>query len=208
MKSQRRPKSKAGAGKAKALGDTAAKTLKRVTDRAEEFQKDLMKQADQAKGKFVKNAEGAWDSLIQRAEGTVDHTVLRAMKLALTVIDFQKTTFDNTFKLLQQLQEQSEKMVQELVKHAAWMPPEGKALVDEWVRTLRGGRSEFKKSVDKSFDLITDYFERVQKEAKKKPAPKKRPAAKKKAAAKKKPAAKKKAAPKKKPAAKKKAAAS
>jgi len=103
----------------------------------------------------------------------------------LSVIDFQKTTFDNTFKVITQLQEQSEKVIQNLAEDAGWLPKEGVAIVKEWLRMLRAGRADFQKTVDKSFDLVTDYFERVVKTdaapaaAPKKASAKKRPARKK-----------------------------
>ena len=163
--------------------------------------------------KVTGQAEKLMEKIQSRAEETASSTGRRACKLVLSVIDFQKTTFDNTFKIISQLQEQSEKMVGSMVTDSAWVPSEGKGVVKEWIKMLQSGRSEFRKTVDKSFDLLTDYFERVQKSgaleagaAKKAPAKKRAAkAAPKKAATKK--AAAKKAAPKKKAAPRKKATA-
>lgn len=143
-------------------------SIDKVTDKAE-----------QLRGKLKKGAEDA-------AAGTQR----RATKLVLSVVDFEKTTFDNAFKVISQLQEQSEKAVQNLVEGMNWLPKEGKSIVKEWIHMLRMGRGDFKKTVDKSFDLLTDYLERVSKaeEAAAKTAAAKAPAkkktAKKKAAAK------------------------
>lgn len=163
--------------------------------------------------KVSAQAEKLMEKISNRAEDAAASTGRQACKLVLSVIDFQKTTFDNTFKIISQLQEQSEKMVGSMVTESSWVPSEGKGVVKEWIKMLQSGRNEFRKTVDKSFDLLTDYFERVQKsgaleagaakKSAKKAAPKK--AAAKKAAAKKAPAKKapaKKAAPKRKAAAK------
>lgn len=139
----------------------------------------------------VSTTEKLRDELERRAEGAADQTRRRAAQLALSVIDFQKTTFDNSFKLIGQIQEQSEKMVSDLVSDSTWMPNEAKSIVDEWQKMLRGARTEFQRTVDKSFDLIANYLDRVRKdEVSRKPA--KKSLAKKAAA--KKPAAKKTAA--------------
>lgn len=137
--------------------------------------------------KVASKAEELRDNLKKRAEDAASGTQRRATKLVLSVVDFEKTTFDNTFKILSQLQEQSEKLVQNLVEGVGWLPKEGKSIAKEWIRMLRTGRADFKKTVNKSFDLLTDYLDRVSKadgDAAKAPAAKtvtKKKAAKKKA---------------------------
>ncbi|MFP4500766.1 MAG: histone H1-like repetitive region-containing protein [Candidatus Hydrogenedentota bacterium] len=114
--------------------------------------------------KVSSQAEKLMERISNRADEAASSTGRKACKLVLSVIDFQKTTFDNTFKIISQLQEQSEKMVSTMVTDSHWVPKEGKSVVKEWVQMLQTGRSDFRKTVDKSFDLLTDYFERVQKE--------------------------------------------
>jgi hypothetical protein len=186
-----------------------------VVDKARKTAQERAKIVQKTLDDAVSRTEKLRDQLEARAEDTADQTRRRAAKLALSVVDFQKTTFDNTFKVITQLQEQSEKIVTSMLNDADWMPKEGKAVVKEWTNLLKSARRDFEKTVDRSFDLISDLLERVgdakpakkkKAAAKKKTAAKKKPAAKKKAAAKK-PAAKKKATAKKKPAAKKKTAA-
>ena len=136
-------------------------------------------------GSITDRAEKLKEKIGKRAEDAAAGTQRRATKLMLSVIDFKKTTFDNTFKVITQLQEQSEKVIQNLAEDAGWLPKEGVAIVKEWLRMLRAGRADFQKTVDKSFDLVTDYFERVVKTdaapaaAPKKASAKKRPARKK-----------------------------
>ncbi len=143
--------------------------------------------------KAIKRTEDLRDSLEKSAEQAADQTSRRAAKLALAVVEFQKSAFDNAFKVLGQVQDQSTKAVSGMLLEADWLPREGKQVVREWSRVLHDGRKEFEQTVDKSFDLVTHFLDRVQEgkpskaAAKKKVATKKKPAPKKAAA--KKPAA-------------------
>lgn len=121
----------------------------------------------------------------QRArEWTRDAGRERTAQMALSVIELQRKTFDGTLKGIGRLQDQTGKMLHKIAQSAAWVPDEGKQVVDEWNKATHRGREDFQKTMDKSFDLLSHYFERVRKgtPAKKHAAPKKRAAAKKKAA--------------------------
>ena len=124
----------------------------------------------------------------QRArEWTRDAGRERTAQMALSVIELQRKTFDGTIKGVGKLQDQTGKMLHKIAQSASWVPDEGKQVVDEWNKATHRGREEFQKTMDKSFDLLSHYFERVKKGAP--AAAAKKPAAKKRAAAKKKPAA-------------------
>ncbi|MCH7960080.1 MAG: hypothetical protein IID08_08115 [Candidatus Hydrogenedentes bacterium] len=157
--------------------------------------KDARKRARDA-GKRAKD-------LVKRARKRIqsvnaDSTRRRAAQLTVGVIDFQKAAFDNTIDFIGKLQEQTGKMLHEAVDNLSWVPGEGKEVVDEWIKTVNKGRKDFKHSTDKSFDLISKFVKRIEREqSAKKPTAKK--AAKKKAA-KKKTASKKTATRKKAPA--------
>ncbi len=105
-----------------------------------------------------------------------DGTVRRATKLALNLVDFQKTTFDNTIRVFSVLQVQTEKLIEELTVKSNWMPKEGKKVVEEWIKTVNRSRNDFKKTMDRSFDLISEYLKRVQDEEAAKAKPKAKPA--------------------------------
>ncbi len=74
------------------------------------------------------------------------------------MIDFQKNTFDNSFKAMSTLQEQGEKMVNMFLDQAPWLPPEGKKAVEEWIKAYNKGREDFRKSVDENFGKVQEYF--------------------------------------------------
>ena len=78
---------------------------------------------------------------------------------AKQIIDFQKTTFDNTFDAVVMLQDHAERMTQTVMEQANWLPEEGKKVVDQWVEMAKKGRDEFKELVDQNFDNMADYFE-------------------------------------------------
>jgi len=79
-------------------------------------------------------------------------------KIAKQMIDFHKATFDNTFNAMSILQEQTERMVNMFLAQSPWVPEEGKKAIDEWVKTYRKGRSDFKSTVDESFKKVDDFF--------------------------------------------------
>jgi hypothetical protein len=79
-------------------------------------------------------------------------------KIAKQMIDFQKTTFDNTFSAMVMMQEQTERMANTILEQAAWMPEEGKKAVSDWVKAYKKGREDFKKAVDENFKKVEDFF--------------------------------------------------
>ncbi|MCC6796548.1 MAG: hypothetical protein IT366_15615 [Candidatus Hydrogenedentes bacterium] len=99
---------------------------------------------------------------------TAEPTSSRAAKLATNLIAFEKATFANATHLLGAINDQSERAIKNALGDASWMPKEGQEFVKEWNRTLRSTLKDFAKSVDKSFDLLSHYVERVQSETSKK----------------------------------------
>ena len=79
-------------------------------------------------------------------------------KITKQMIDFQKTTFDNTFSAMVMMQEQTERMANTLLEQAAWMPEEGKKVINDWVKAYKKGREDFKKGVDENFKKVEDFF--------------------------------------------------
>lgn len=78
--------------------------------------------------------------------------------IAKQIIDFHKSTFDNTFNSLSILQQQTEKMVQTFVQQATWLPAEGKAAINEWVTIYNKGRNGFKEAADNNYKKVEEYF--------------------------------------------------
>jgi polyhydroxyalkanoate synthesis regulator phasin len=80
---------------------------------------------------------------------------------AKQMLDFNRTTFANTFGAMRLFQEQSEKMITTFVEQVDWIPSEGKKAIAEMAATFRKSCSEFKKAVDENFARAEDLFERT-----------------------------------------------
>jgi hypothetical protein len=87
-------------------------------------------------------------------------------KIARQLIEFHKTTFDNTFNSLTVLQEQAEKMVSVFLEQATWLPSEGKEAIKDWVDIYKKGRIDFKIAADKNYAKVEEYFAANQTESK------------------------------------------
>ncbi len=161
--------------------------------------------------RFEEMVEDAWKRQSERMEHAISGGRRQAASMAGRLLALEREVFDGVFGIVCQAQERSEKFFREHAKDSDWLPPEGQELVKAWVKTLESGRKEFRRTVDKSHDLLAAYFERLE-EAEKKTRPEPKPKAKAKkrttaktgSAAKKKPAARgKTTAAKKRPARKK-----
>jgi len=74
------------------------------------------------------------------------------------MLDFQKTTFDNSFNAMVLLQEQTEKASQTLLDQATWLPEEGRKAIDQWMAAYKKGREDYKALVDENFQKVESYF--------------------------------------------------
>lgn len=81
------------------------------------------------------------------------------------MIDFQKNTFDNSFKAMTTLQEQGEKMVSMFLEQSPWLPDEGRKAVTNWIKAYKKGREDFKSAVDKNFSQVQKYFSEAEAKA-------------------------------------------
>lgn len=79
------------------------------------------------------------------------------------MIDFNKTTFENTFNAITMLQDQAEKMANMFLQQATGIPEEGKKVLNEWTAAFKKGRDDFKKGVDENFKKVEDFFAKFEK---------------------------------------------
>ncbi len=79
-------------------------------------------------------------------------------KFTKQMLDFNKTTFENTFNAMVLLQDQTEKMMAAFMEQATWIPGEGRKAIDDWVDSLKKGRGEFKKVMEDSFSKVEACF--------------------------------------------------
>jgi len=78
---------------------------------------------------------------------------------AKQILDFNRTTFQNTFGAMCLLQEQSEKMMNTFVEKADWIPSEGKKAIADMAAFFRKGCAELRNAVDENFVRAEAYFE-------------------------------------------------
>lgn len=74
-------------------------------------------------------------------------------QIAKQMIQFTKTTFDNTFDAITILQEQTEKLIGTYLEQAPMIPAEGKKAIADWMKAYNKGREEFKAAVDENYKL-------------------------------------------------------
>lgn len=90
---------------------------------------------------------------------------MEPMKMARQFIEFNKSSFDNSFNAIVVMQEHTDKMVQTFMEQATWLPAEGKKVLNEWAAAYRKGRDAYKKTVDDSFKKVEEYFDQAEKGA-------------------------------------------
>jgi len=84
-----------------------------------------------------------------------------------TMIDFNKTVFNNGYEAMIAAQEQSENFMNSYMKNNEFIPKEGQKTVDYWVGIYKEGQKEFKKMMDKGFETFEGLFDNQPKVEKK-----------------------------------------
>ena len=89
------------------------------------------------------------------------------LEMIKQMIEFNRTAYDNTFKAMSMVQDQTEEMLLTYMEKAPWMPSEGKKVLKEWLDKCKKARDEYKKIVNDGFKKMEDIFSKSEKEAKK-----------------------------------------
>ncbi|MBF0509297.1 MAG: hypothetical protein HQK57_10280 [Deltaproteobacteria bacterium] len=79
-------------------------------------------------------------------------------QFAKQMIEFEKATLDNTFNAMSMVQDQMEKMTNLMMDQAAWIPQEGKKVVNDYLATCRKTSSDFKTMMNDGFNQIQSCF--------------------------------------------------
>jgi len=101
---------------------------------------------------------------------TAAASVNASLTSARSMVEFQKGATKAGLNVVGKVQEYTEKSLRDAVKEGKWLPEEGKEVVDEWAKMMDSGIKEFGKVVDKSFDLMLKYLDRVEKSKQTKPS--------------------------------------
>ena len=79
-------------------------------------------------------------------------------QIAKQMVAFNKTTFDNNFRAMQALQEQTERMVNKFWEKSPILPDEGKKAIADWMKKKKKGCEDLKSAVDENFKKVEDFF--------------------------------------------------
>jgi len=74
------------------------------------------------------------------------------------MIQLNKTAFQTTFNSMAILQDQMEKATNTFLEQATWLPAEGRKVIEEWVKTCKNGRENYKNTVDEGFKRVESFF--------------------------------------------------
>jgi hypothetical protein len=77
---------------------------------------------------------------------------------AKQMIDFQKTTFDNAFNTIANLQDQAEKMTFDVIEQLPWMSQEGKKALDDSAKMFKEARANYKSAVNDGFSKMEELL--------------------------------------------------
>jgi polyhydroxyalkanoate synthesis regulator phasin len=83
--------------------------------------------------------------------------------MAKQMIQFYKTTFDNSFNTMLMLQEQAEKLLKTFVTQAPGMNDDTKKVLDQWMGVYKKGRDDFKKAMDEGYAKVEEFFDKFSK---------------------------------------------
>jgi polyhydroxyalkanoate synthesis regulator phasin len=84
--------------------------------------------------------------------------IMDPKQIAKQMVDFNKTAFDNSFDAMSTIQDQTEKMFSAMMEQTVFFPEEGKKLVNEWIKTYKKSREEFKATADDNFKKVEAFF--------------------------------------------------
>lgn len=91
-------------------------------------------------------------------------------KMGKQMVDFYKTTFDNSFSAMMMLQEQMERMASMYWGQMVNVPEETKKGVSEWTKSYKKNCEDFKKMMDDSFKKLESFLGAAEKAEKAKTA--------------------------------------
>jgi len=118
-----------------------------------------------------KSLEIMGDLALATGAASVDASVSSARHL----IKFQRGSVKAGLGLISKVRDYTEKSLHEAVREGKWLPTEGREVIDEWSAMMKSGVDEFSRVTDKSFELLLNYLDRLEKGKPVKVTPKTKP---------------------------------
>jgi len=84
--------------------------------------------------------------------------------IAKETLNLSKVAFDNAFTATLLLQEQAQRIIDIYLKQMLVFPQEGKRVADTWTEACRTNGEEFKKAVEKNYEMFASIFKDAEKE--------------------------------------------
>jgi len=83
---------------------------------------------------------------------------MEQVKIAKQMISFQKSLFENSFKAMSMVQDQTEQIVNTFLNQLPWANDEMKKTVADSISFYKDAREKFKVAVDEGFQKIEEMF--------------------------------------------------
>ncbi len=75
------------------------------------------------------------------------------------MIEFNKTSFNNTYETMLMMNEQAEKVTESIISsQPAFLPENNRKILDEWSAAYKKGCTEIKNTVNSNFDKLEEYL--------------------------------------------------
>ncbi len=87
-------------------------------------------------------------------------------KMGKQMIDFYKTSFDNSFSAMMMLQEQMERMTNMYWGQMVNLPDEAKKGLADWTKSYKKNCEDFKKMMDENFKKLESFVQEAEKSEK------------------------------------------
>jgi hypothetical protein len=82
-------------------------------------------------------------------------------KLQKNLLVRQHSAFDTAFQAVSSLQDGRDNAVQSFLQASPFVPVELRQVAEAWIEAGRARRDTFKETVDRSFELVGDYYDRL-----------------------------------------------
>jgi hypothetical protein len=119
----------------------------------------LPKLAKRARLKSISAAAG--DCQDEKRPTNMDLTGVISMdqkQVFKQMLQYNKSVMETTFSSMSMLQDQMERTTKTFFDQAAWLPAEGKKVIEEWVKACKKGRENFKDAVDEGFKKVEAFL--------------------------------------------------
>ncbi|MDM7987862.1 MAG: hypothetical protein QUS13_11040 [Smithella sp.] len=80
-------------------------------------------------------------------------------KLAKQMIDFHKTSLQNSFSTMEMFRNQAEKFLQIIIDHTPGISAEGKQVLEQWSNTYKKTVNELQKTMNNGYDKLEVFLE-------------------------------------------------